>query len=248
MRPISDSDKTTVIVDTAGITGVRVWLISSNMRPAVLIIDVVYDFCGDKREPILESIKKWRNSCGEDAWDAIPVLQNIIDAAHERGVPVIYTIGISRSDNWDRGSWAWKNSRNLEAPRTVETNQAGTEIMSQIAPIAQDIVINKSKPSAFHGTDIIDYLTLLRCDSVIICGTTTSGCVGATAIDSFSYNYRTIVVEDGCFDRAQASHAISLCDLHAKCADVVKSDEVIAYLKSLSRSLFELPGRRSSSE
>ena len=37
-------------------------------RPALLIIDVNYAFCGDKPEPILESIKKWRNSCGEDAW------------------------------------------------------------------------------------------------------------------------------------------------------------------------------------
>ncbi len=42
-------------------------------RPALLIIDVNYNFCGDKREPIAELIKRWRNSCGEDAWDALPV-------------------------------------------------------------------------------------------------------------------------------------------------------------------------------
>ena len=49
-------------------------------RPALLVIDVNYDFCGDKREPILESVKRWRNSCGEDAWDALPVLKRVIDA------------------------------------------------------------------------------------------------------------------------------------------------------------------------
>jgi hypothetical protein len=36
-------------------------------RPALLVIDVNYFFCGERREPILESIKRWRNSCGEDA-------------------------------------------------------------------------------------------------------------------------------------------------------------------------------------
>jgi nicotinamidase-related amidase len=210
-------------------------------RPALLIIDVVYDFCGDKREPITESIKRWRNSCGEDAWDALPVLQEVISAARVRGVPVIYTTDRGRLDNWDRGSWAWKNNRTNEAPRAAQTNQIGNEIMPQIAPAPQDIVLYKSKPSGFHGTELIDYLTLLRCDSTIICGATTSGCVRATAVDSFSYNYRTIVVEDGCFDRAQVSHSITLCDLHAKYADVLKSVEVVAYLSSLSGGMFELP-------
>ena len=31
-------------------------------RPALLIVDVSYDFREDKPEPILESIKRWRNS------------------------------------------------------------------------------------------------------------------------------------------------------------------------------------------
>ena len=34
-------------------------------RPALLIIDVNYAFCGDKREPIMESVKRWPTSCGE---------------------------------------------------------------------------------------------------------------------------------------------------------------------------------------
>src|SRR6267154_4007809 len=62
-------------------------------RPALLIIDVNYAFCGDKREPILESIKTWRNSCGEDAWDALPVLAKLIETARAREIPIIYTTG-----------------------------------------------------------------------------------------------------------------------------------------------------------
>ena len=37
-------------------------------RPALLVIDVNYNFCGDKEEPVLDSIKKWRYACGPQAW------------------------------------------------------------------------------------------------------------------------------------------------------------------------------------
>jgi isochorismate hydrolase len=65
--------------------------------------------------------------------------------------------------------------------------------------------------------------------------------VRATVLDAFSYNYRVALVEDGCFDRSEASHAITLCDMNAKYADVVKTDEVLAYLETVKPGLFELP-------
>jgi isochorismate hydrolase len=49
------------------------------------------------------------------------------------------------------------------------------------------------------------------------------------------------VVEDGCADRSQVSHAVNLCDMNAKYADVVGSSEVIDYLEDLPNGLFELP-------
>ena len=85
------------------------------------------------------------------------------------------------------------------------------------------------------------YLTLLGADSVIVTGTTTSGCVRATVIDAFSYNYRVALAEEGCFDRSQASHAINLCDMNAKYADVVKYAKVLAFFDSLPDGLFEFP-------
>jgi nicotinamidase-related amidase len=74
-----------------------------------------------------------------------------------------------------------------------------------------------------------------------VTGTTTGGCVRATVLDAFSYNYRVTVVEEGCFDRSQASHAINLCDMNAKYADVLKLDEVIAHIGTLQRGMFTLP-------
>jgi maleamate amidohydrolase len=209
-------------------------------RPALLVIDVNYAFCGDRREPILESIKRWRNSCGEEAWDALPVLQKLIETAREREVPVIYTTGVRRADNWDNGSWSWKNNRAGEN-RVRITNHDQNEIMPQISPGPRDIVVLKQKPSAFFGTNLMSYLMLLQCDSLLITGTTTGGCVRASVLDAFSSNIRCTVIEDGCFDRSQASHAINLCDMHAKYADVIPSDEALAYLKGLPRGMFELP-------
>jgi nicotinamidase-related amidase len=213
-------------------------------RPALLIVDVNYFFCGDKREPIEQSIKRWRNSCGEEAWDGVAVIKKLVTSARAKGLPVIYTTGIRRDDNWDSGSWAWKNNRTDEAPRTTGSNLDGNEIVAEIAPAAQDIVIKKQKPSGFFGTNLLSYLVLLGADSLIVTGTTTSGCVRASVLDAFSNNYRCTVVEDGCFDRSQASHAINLCDMNAKYADVMKSDEVLTYVDALPSGLFELPGAK----
>ena len=212
-------------------------------RPALLIIDVNYAFCGDKSEPILKSIKKWRNSCGEDAWVALPYIRALIDKARGKGLPVIYTTGMRRGDLWDSGSWAWKNNRSAEdvGNKTVVSNFDGNEIMPQIAPGPRDIVVYKQKPSGFFGTNMASYLTLLGCDSVIVTGTTTSGCVRATVLDAFSLNYRISIAEEGCFDRAQASHAINLCDMNAKYADVIKTAEVLAFFDTLPSGMFELP-------
>jgi isochorismate hydrolase len=57
---------------------------------------------------------------------------------------------------------------------------------------------------------------------------TTSGCVRATVVYAFSLNYRVTLAEEGCFDRSEASHAVSLCDMHAKYADVLPTAEILS--------------------
>ena len=212
-------------------------------RPVILVIDVNYNFTGDKPEPILDSIKRWPNSCGEDAWESMRHIRRLLDAGRAKGIPVIYTTGTMRPDGWDRGSWAWKNSRTGEwrTESNSGANLDGNEINPEIAPAPRDIVIKKLKPSGFHGTPLNSFLTQLKADSILMVGTTTSGCVRASVIDAFSENYRVTLVEEGCFDRSEASHAINLCDMNAKYADVVGTDEVIDYIEELPEGLFELP-------
>ena len=214
-------------------------------KPALLIIDVNYAFCGERPEPILESIRKWRTSCGEDAWQSLPHIRKLIDKCHEKGIPVIYTTGTVRDDGWDKGSWAWKSSRTTEdvatgAPEARDTNRDGNDIMDEIAPSPRDIVIRKLKPSAFFGTPLMAFLNDLGADSLVVTGTTTSGCVRASVLDAFSQNLRVVIAEEACFDRSQASHAINLCDMNAKYADVVSTDEALAYIETVDAE-YNLP-------
>ncbi len=212
-------------------------------RPALLIIDVSYNFCGDKREPILESIKRFHNSCGEDAWNSLPHIKSLRDKCHDKGIPVIYTTGIVRDDGWDAGGWAWKNARtdeDVNSPKADGFNRDGNDIMDEIAPGPRDIVIRKLKPSAFFGTPLMAFLNDLGADSLIVTGTTTSGCVRASVLDAFSNNLRCTIVEEACFDRSQASHAVNLCDMHAKYADVVSINEVLPRLEAID-PVYNLP-------
>jgi nicotinamidase-related amidase len=231
---LTDRDKA---VFSAGGFGARMGF---GKRPALLVVDVNYAFCGDKPEPILESIKRWPTSCGEEAWEGVRVIKRLIEAARAKGLPVIYTTNKKRPDMWDNGSWSWKNTRQNERLRT-KTNLDPNAIVDEIAPGPRDILIQKQKPSAFYATPLQSYLTLLGCDSLLVAGATTSGCVRASVLDAFSSNYRVAVVEDACFDRSQASHAVSLCDMHAKYADIVESAEVIDFIFTLPGAMFDLP-------
>jgi maleamate amidohydrolase len=207
-------------------------------RPVVMVIDVNYNFVGDRPEPVEVSIKRWRNSCGQEGWDAAERIRELIHAARKRGLPVIYSTGMPRrQDGWDAGRWKDKNSRRAED--IPADRSAGNTIIAPIAPLEGEIVIYKSKPSAFFGSILSAYLVDLQADSMIACGGTTSGCVRGTVLDGFSNNYRMSVVEEATFDRGQASHAINLFDMHQKYADVVSLEETIASIERLPVGLFD---------
>lgn len=210
-------------------------------RPALLIIDTNVEFCGERALPILESIRQWRGSCGEEAWAAVAVMKRLIAAAHGKGVPVFYSTNTRRYDRWDAGSWRWKSAgERSSAPRDPHLD----DIVADIAPLPQDIIIRKTKPSVFFGTPFLSYLTLLKVDSLIVCGGTTSGCVRATVLDAFSENIRCAVVAEGCFDRVEVSHAMNLVDMQTKYADVIDAEEASRFIGGLESGMFEIPASR----
>ena len=211
-------------------------------RPAVIVVDVNYNFVGDVPEPILESIKKYRNSCGEEGWQGIYQIKRLLDAVRARGVPIFYSTAPLRQMALTAGRWHGKNSRGDEDFHSCA--QGGNEIVREIAPQEGDIVLLKDKPSVFFGTPFMSYLNELQVDTLLVAGTTTSGCVRATVVDAFSYNFRVVVVEECVFDRGQASHKINLFDMQAKYADVVPLEAVLRYLSELPGGLYapQTPG------
>ena len=72
----------------------------------------------------------------------------------------------------------------------------------------------------------------LAVDTLILCGTTTSGCVRATAVEASNYNFHTAVVEEGTFDRFEISHKVSLMDVNAKYGRVLSLGDALEYLKT----------------
>lgn len=199
-------------------------------RPALLVIDMTYAFTGDRREPVLEAAKRWPNGCGEVAFDAVTQIGRLLVASRAARIPVIYTRGEYLPEGPEAGRWTGKMSRMFDVP--ADTTVKGDEIVREIAPQPGDIVIKKDKPSAFFGTPLVSYLVERGVDSLIVTGCTTSGCVRASVIDGFSYNYRLSVVEEGVFDRGEVSHKINLFDMNSKYADVIGVEAALAYLGS----------------
>lgn len=207
-------------------------------KPAVLVVDVNYDFVGHERLPILESAKTWSHSCGEAGWDGVEAIRTLLDGAREHSVPIFYsTSEVPRPDALGRGMW--RNVRQGEKPSVP--GYVGSDIVAEIAPQERDVVLRKSKPSAFFGTGLLHYLLELGVDTLIVTGTTTSGCVRATVLDAFNHNFNIAVVEEGCFDRGEVTHAINLFDMDAKYADVVGLAQTLAYFDTLPAEVF--PGR-----
>jgi nicotinamidase-related amidase len=207
-------------------------------RPAIMVIDVNYNFCGDRDEPILESIERWRYSCGSVAWSTgIPAILRILEVARAKRLPVIYTTNPRRADGFDLGIWSLKSHR---ADDDVDVmGHRGNDIVDEVAPLEDDLFIEKRKPSAFFGTPLMSHLNQMGADSLILTGTTTSGCVRATAVDALSYDVKVTIPHEGVFDRGEVSHKMALFDLHMKYVDVTDTDDVVAHLESLDAGLFD---------
>lgn len=195
-------------------------------RPALLIIDMQYRTMGTRRAPMLESMDEFKTSCGEVAWAAAERVKPVLDLFREKGWPVLYPHVAPKAAN-DKGRLASKTPTMWEVP------SVGYEFFKDLAPEPSDILVSKKHPSGFFGTSLASHLIDLGVDTLVAVGCTTSGCVRATVVDGFSYNFRVVVPDDCVYDRGEVSHMASLFDMSQKYADVMSSDALILALKSI---------------
>ena len=166
-------------------------------------------------------------------WNALPHIQRLLAAARQARIPVIHVTMLS-----DSGMLDWNNSAHRDAPPRIdpkdsaalERKKRGAEIVDEVKPIAGEVVLRKTAPSAFWGTPLAGHLTFHGIDTLLVAGETTSGCVRASVIDAVAHRYRVQVVEECVYDRHEAPHAINLFDMHAKYADVIPLSEALNYL------------------
>ena len=166
------------------------------------------------------------------AWDSVPHIQTLLQAARDNGIPVIHVTGLDHA-----GIEGWTVRREAEntpqlSPEAADRRHRRWEIIDEVAPIEGEAVLRKSSPSAFWGTPLAGHLNYLDADTIIVCGESTSGCVRSSVVDGCTNRYRMVVVEECVFDRHEASHAINLFDMNQKYADVLPLADVLEWMAS----------------
>lgn len=193
-------------------------------RPALLVIDMQNDFLDPGGHLDM----------GPEARGVIPQIARVVEAARRAGIPIVYTAQTHRPDFADGPRWVDKFTGFKQGGLREGTR--GVQIVDELAPRPGERVIKKLRPSGFFATEMDLYLRSLGVDTTILVGCTTSGCVRATALDAFSYNYRVIVPRECVADRAKQPHEANLFDIEMKLGDVVGIEEVLTYLGSLGGS------------
>lgn len=193
--------------------------IGFGQRPALMVIDLTKGFT-DPGMPF-----------GSELGPQVQATQALLKVARERKIPVIFTsVRYDDAGLADAGIWALKQG----GAASLSAWGPGHELDSRLQALPGESLIYKKYASAFFGTDLATRLVARQVDTVLLTGTSTSGCVRATAVDASQYGFRPMVVREAVGDRSQRAHAQSLVDLHAKYADVVSLDSTLAYLETLA--------------
>ncbi len=185
-------------------------------RPALVIVDLNYAFT-DPESPL---------HCSAD--EAVAATAALLSAARAGGRPVAFT-----TLQYDAAGREVARAFLAKVP-ALAALAPGTrwpQIDERIAPRAGEPVLDKLFASAFFGTPLVAMLAARGCDTVVVCGASTSGCVRATVVDALQYGYRVVVAREAVCDRAPAAHAASLTDIDAKYGDVVGLDAAVALLR-----------------
>jgi nicotinamidase-related amidase len=202
-------------------------------RPVVLSVDNYRKAVGDRREPLLQSIRTWPGSTGADGWAALDRIAELLARARAAQIPVVHVTGMAAEDSGMPGWGARIGGRHDVRPRTPEEHDRHArrfDIVEQARPEPGEVVLRKTGPSAFFGTPLAAHLMGLGIDTVIVCGESVSGCVRATVVDARSYRLNVIVVEECVYDRHEASRAVNLFDIDQKYGDVVPLAEVTTWI------------------
>lgn len=186
-------------------------------KVGLLVIDMQNTAMGHDK-PIWEQLDEFSGACGPHAWKAVPHQQKLLAAARAAGMPVIYSKHVFHPFTGLPASAPTNN---------FSSENSKSEVPAEVAMVEGDILIEKQTPSCFAFTNLQVILAKLGLDGLLVVGNSTSGCVRATCVDGEAYGYKMSVIEEGCFDRIELSHAAALFDMEFKICDVIDMDRAL---------------------
>ena len=148
-------------------------------------------------------------------------INKLAHLARRKHLPVTWTYVAYMESGEDCGVWGTRTN----TPDSLQNIKVGSR-RSQFDPrltvdAVKDIILNKRMASPFHETNLQSLMVWHQCDTVVITGGSTSGCVRACVVDSISRGYRVIVPEECVADKHESPHFANLYDIAIKYGDVI---------------------------
>ena len=151
----------------------------------------------------------------------------LLDAARTAGVPIAFA-RMGYDDDFQPGHDVWT----MKCPGLVES-RVGSEA-SELDPLLgrrpDEPLHTKRVPSALFDPDLREHFRASGVDTLVVAGTSTSGCVRATVVDGVSHGFRMVVARECVADRSAPSEEAALFDISTKYGDVVALEAVLVEL------------------
>ena len=158
---------------------------------------------------------------------AIERTVHLLAAARRHGWPVAHSRIVYAADGSDDNVFSLK----VPGMATLTEDHPNSAIVPELTPAAGELVVRKTVPSAFFGTQLAPWLSQRAVQTLIVAGAVTSGCVRASVVDAMSHGFRPLVVSDCVGDRAIGPHDANLFDMAQKYAAVMTLDEALATIE-----------------
>ena len=184
-------------------------------RPALVVVDLNYGFT-DPESPL---------HC--DTEDAVAANVRLLEAGRAGGCPIAFTT-LEYDEGGQKVARAFIDK--VPALLVLAPGSRWSQIDARIAPRPGEPILMKLFASAFFGTPLSAMLAAAHCDTLVVTGASTSGCVRATVVDGLQNGYRVVVPREAVADRATGPHEAALFDIDAKYGDVLSTDETVELL------------------
>jgi nicotinamidase-related amidase len=194
---------------------------------ALLVIDVQCTYVAPKDSP--EETARWESFYERMRETVIPNIARLTRECRQRGVEVIFArIGCHKTNGRDRSlSQKKPGFNNLLIPKDAAEGQ----IVPELPPQADEIVLTKTTDSALTGTNLRLVLHNMGIRDVICVGIFTDQCVSSTVRSLADESFNVIVVDDCCAAATMELHRHELEIINMIYCHVVQLDEVLSFFR-----------------